>query len=176
MPPVMKVNPFLLFGLLWTTTTFAQGTTENILYAWHGNSGYFQATFQVAPDENQPGQYFEFGPFKSTFSVVSPDDSYPAAGGSFSGADVSGFGPPLKLSVTMTDPGSGNGLSANSFNNFSFITEYRLSDDTIIWREGGYWTSAPMPEPSTISLAMLAVILSRVRAGCLTSPRRCINR
>jgi hypothetical protein len=156
----MKVKPLLLFGLLWTTMVFGQGTTANILYTWHGNSGYFQASFQVTPDENQPGQYFEFGPFKSTFSVTSPDDTYPAAGGSFSGEDVSGFGPPLKLSVTMTDPVGGKGVEVFGSSGFFMIDEYLLSNPGVIpWRESGYWTSAPLPEPSILSLAGLAMVL-----------------
>jgi hypothetical protein len=163
MPSVMKARPFLLVaGLLCATTGFAQGTL-NIDYTWHGNSGYFAASFQIPPGENQPGQYFEDGTFESTFTVVSPDASYPSAGGVFSGADASGFGPPLQLSVTMTDPGLGIAVSVNSYNNFSFITEYRQSDDSILWRESGYWTSASAPEPSTLWLLILPITFLTAR-------------
>lgn len=96
----MRWKPLLLVGLLSATSALAQGT---ILDTWHGNSGYFQASFQAPPEENQPGQYFNDGTFRSTFIVVSPDTHQ-------------------------------------------------------LWAESGYWTYAPIPEPSSASLLTLGAI------------------
>ena len=168
----MKWKSCILAALLGSTTVFAQGTV-NILYTWHGNSGFFQASFQIPPDENQPGQYFEDGTFKSTISVVSPDDAFPVSGGYFSGDDASGFGPPLKLSVTMTDPGSGKGVGVVGDSGFYMIREYPLTNPgAALWAETGYWTSAPVPEPSMLSLFALVGVALAARAGLSTDPRR----
>ena len=158
----MKHKALLLITALTATSALAQGT---ILYTWHGNSGYFQGSFQVLPEENQPGQYFEFGPFKSTFSVISPDEIYPAAGGSFTGEDASGYGPPLKLSVTMNDPTSDRGVDVFAYNGDCDISEYTLSTSVVLWRERGYWTYAAIPEPLLVSMLGLAAIVWRIRTS-----------
>jgi hypothetical protein len=132
----------------------AQG---NFLYTWHGSQNLFQASFQVLAYENQPGQYFEAGPFKSTFTVVSSDAVYPPS--TFvSGDDASGFGPPLSISVRMENVSSGTGLLVSAGDNFDFIGEYLLSNLSVVtWREQGYWTYAQIPEPATPTLLALAV-------------------
>jgi hypothetical protein len=156
MHSAMNVRTFLFVGMLATSSAFAQGTL-NIEYTWHGNSGYFAASFQIPPDEYQPGQYFDDGTFASTFRVNSPDATYPSAGGYFAGDDASGFGPPLALSVTMTDPAAGTGVLVAAHNGFYAIYEYPLSNPSAnLWVEGGYWTSAPIPEPWAVFLLPIA--------------------
>jgi hypothetical protein len=155
----MRWQPLILAALLAVPSALAQG---NFLYTWHGNSGYFQASFQIPPEENQPGQYFEDGTFKATFTLASPTTTYPAAGGSFSGEDASGFNPNLVLSVTTTDPNSGTGVHVvgiGSYPGFYAIEEYQLTTPSVLlWRESGYWTSAAVPEPSAPRLAALALL------------------
>jgi hypothetical protein len=136
------------------TAVMAQGT---FLYTWHGASSLFQASFQIDADEQQPGAYFESGTFRNSFTVASPDHAFGPSTFA-SGDDASGFGPPLQLSVTMTDPAFGMGVHATStFSGFYFINEYRLSDSISVLHESGYWTFSQVPEPAMPSFALLAL-------------------
>jgi hypothetical protein len=156
----MKSIVIALLALAWGST-FAQGT---FLYTWHGSQNLFQATFQVPAYENQPGQYFEDGTFRSTFTVLSPDATYPPSTFS-SGDDASGFGPPLQLSVTMQNTGTGTGVHASSAGpSFYFISEYLLATPSVVtsW-EQGYWTFAPIPEPNALGITAVGLAALRLR-------------
>jgi hypothetical protein len=149
----MKWQPLILAALLAVPSAIAQG---NFLYTWHGNSGYFQASFQVPPEENQPGQYFEGGLFESTFSITSPNTTYPVSGGSFTGADASGYGPPLILHVRMTDPVGQTEIAAVGYSGSYVIREYPIANPgSVLWLESGYWGVAQVPEPTVPALLSL---------------------
>ena len=45
----------LVFALFGINSAVAQGT---VLFTWHGDSNFFQATFQVPGEELQPGTHF----------------------------------------------------------------------------------------------------------------------
>jgi hypothetical protein len=147
------MNIFLCSALaLAGSSIFAQG---NFLYAWHGDSSMFQASFEISADEQQPGAYFESGTFKDTFTVIAPDHAFPP--NTFvSGDDASGYGPPLQLSVFMKDTSFSNGILATSTARAIYsIAEYRLSDGGVTAQEFGYWTFAQIPEPNLASFALL---------------------
>jgi hypothetical protein len=143
------------------SSVMAQGT---FLYTWHGNQSLFQASFQIPADENQPGAYFESGMFRNTFTVISPDHVYPPS--TFhSGDDASGFGPPLKISVTMQNIASGTGIHAFSTSTpgLFFIDEYRLADNSDIRHESGNWTFSQVPEPAPFSILILGLAAVSIR-------------
>jgi hypothetical protein len=100
---------------------------------------------------------------------LSPDATFPAPGGYFAGEDASGFGPPLQLSVNMTDPASGLGIFLYGGGSAAFygISEYRLSDNHQLVSDTGYWTYASVPEPSLLALLSVGVtaLLCRATTG-----------
>jgi hypothetical protein len=143
----------------WTAS--AQGT---FLYTWQGNHNLFQASFQIPASENQPGQYFEGGMFKSTSTVDAPDHVFTPSM-FVSAEDASGFGPPLKLSVYLSDPASDLGVMVITSNGQSLIDEYRLSDKRDLNYEFGSWSSIAIPEPTALDLCGLILVALLLRTA-----------
>jgi PEP-CTERM motif len=156
----MKLKPSLVLAAaitLCANAAFAQGT---MLYTWHGNNNLFQASFQIYDYQQTPGSYFEYGPFAPSFTVTSLDHVF--LPGTFSSATDAGNGylPYLKFTVRLTDP------------SFPGATIYAFCDDSLVGAdeiheqinhvntsgEGGYWSFAPVPEPSAVSLLTLGLL------------------
>jgi len=93
-------RPFapVTLALLCANSIFAQGTFE---FTWHGDSNFFQASFQVYYDEIQPGTNFSSALLLDSLSAVNP------LGQSYHGGDSSSDGTgsffPWNLSVQMND-------------------------------------------------------------------------
>lgn len=150
----MSVKPFLLIGLLFATTASAQGT---FLYTWHGNSGLFQASFQVTAEENQPGQYFESQTFYNSIRFVSPDDTF-----TYIWPDdiAEGQVAPFTLSFILFDKASQLELAAHANSTAALMDEINMQSNSDVWSEWGHWTCTSVPEPSGgLLIALGAAVL-----------------
>src|SRR5437879_554502 len=93
-------RPFspVTLALLCANSIFAQGTFE---FTWHGDSNYFQASFDVTGAEMQPGAVFNSPLFLSSMSVTNP------LGQTYHGGDSSSAGSgsyiPWGLNIQMND-------------------------------------------------------------------------
>jgi hypothetical protein len=156
---LMRWTVFLLIGLVGCAVTgMAQGT---FLYTWHGDSNLFQASFQVTPEENQPGAYFNSETFTSSILATSLDDRFTyhwpqdIAEGS--------FGPPLRVSFIFYDTVAGRELYASAYQGWALVTEVDTATSNQLWWENGYWAAVYVPEPSTASLLALAGIACGIK-------------
>jgi hypothetical protein len=155
----------MLFGLLWATTAFGQGI---ILYTWHGSEGpssLFQANFQIYDFEQTPGTWFSGTHlFDNTLTVTSPDHMWlPGTAASY----ASGFTAPggtLYLDAVCHDlafPGLEVDLIGGST-----IAEYDANG--VRFGERGFWTAAPVPEPSLLcplAVGLVTLIVRRTPRG-----------
>ena len=133
-------------GLLSARAALAQGT---YLFTWHGNSNFFQASFQLTEAEVQPGAHFTSQLFLNSMSVTDP------AGFAYHGGDSSSDGTGAFYSDR---PGW---WMTFQLNDFGKGTEVVVSDGLIheepflgadMWFEAGHWTMAYIPEPSAVGL------------------------
>lgn len=158
--------------LLSIVSMAAQGT---VLFTWHGDSNFFQASFQVYYDEIQPGTNFSSTLFLDSLSAVNP------LGQSYHGGDSSSYGNgsffPWNLSVQMNDFQRNTELFMVGGNQFGspyrtagVIWEQVYGSPDDLWYERGYWTSAQIPEPSMAALIAIGSISFILRARAC--PRR----
>ena len=150
----------LVFALFGINSAVAQGT---VLFTWHGDSNFFQATFQVPGEELQPGT--QFGQlFLDTMSVTNP------SGQTYHGGDSTSAGSgsfiPWGLTFQLNDFQRSTEVVLHG--GFFAGSPYRTAGDireslfsgTQLWYEQGYWSFAQIPEPSCISLLCLAGLVS----------------
>src|SRR5262245_23528748 len=136
----------------------AFASRADYLWTWHGNSNFFQGSFEVTDEEMLPNSHFNSSLFTNSISFSSLDGVRYFGTNSF--AIISGgFQPPLHLSLVLLDestfsrlsvvvvPGQGSRISETSSlpfgNNF----------------EDGYWTYAQVPEPTTSALLALGAMM-----------------
>ena len=139
-----------------------------VLFTWHGDSNYFQASFQVPVDELQLGVVFG-QMFQDTMSVTNPlgqtyhgGDSTSAGSGSFI---------PWGLTFQLND--FQRSTEAVLHGGFFVGSPYRTAGDIreasfsgpTLWYETGYWTYAQIPEPSTAAFLGIAGIRWLLRRG-----------
>jgi hypothetical protein len=152
------------FIALCTNAGLAQGT---MLATWHNQNGpiqgnLFQASFQIYDSEMAPGSDFSVTRlFDQTLTVTSPDHVFPALGvGALIEATPTGGG------CGFTGPGGSLYLSAGlrDLANTSYWVGVGDSDifeavnGITTYRERGYWTFAPVPEPSSAALLVLGLL------------------
>jgi len=148
----MKV---LLLALFFPLASFAQGT---FLFTWHGQSNFFQASFELTAAEMQPGAVFNSPLFYSSIEVTSldgityhgtPPDNFAA------GDYISGF----ELALHLNDFAHGMELSAGASGaSMTGVMHEKPFSGGDLYFETGYWTYSEIPEPSS------AILLT---AGCI---------
>jgi hypothetical protein len=147
--------------LFFAGSVMGQGTFE---FAWHGDSNYFQASFDVTAAEMQPGAVFNSPLFLSSMSVTNPlgqtyhgGDSSSAGSGSYIpwGLDfqLNNFSRNTELVII------GGGLSGSDHRTAGLMWEQPMSSSDFLWYERGYWSVAQIPEPSTAALLSTAGII-----------------
>jgi len=140
--------------LLSIASIAAQGTFQ---FTWHGDSNYFQATFQVTGAEMQPGANFSSDLFLTSMSVTNP------LGQTYHGGDSSSSGSgsyiPWGLYFHLNDFQrntelivEGGGLSGSDHRTAGIMWEQIMSAPNDLWFERGYWSVAQVPEPSCTTL------------------------
>lgn len=91
----------LLAILALPTASFAQGT---MLFTWHGQNNYFQASFQCTLDETLPGSIFNSSLWTNSIQITSLDGLTYQAGNQQPAPHIAGrFGPPLSLTYILAD-------------------------------------------------------------------------
>jgi hypothetical protein len=158
----VKFKPVPLFAafLLCAASAFAQGT---IRFDWHGDHNLFQASFQVYDYQMAPGGNFE-GPdwssgkyqdalFDRTFTITGPYFNFVPGTCYGTGGDPihNGFDINRNLMIGVNARNGDYDASASS----NVVGEGYL--DQSLW-EYGYWTWAPIPEPSAFSLFGLGLL------------------
>lgn len=157
----------LFLALFLPVASFAQGT---MLFTWHGENNYFQASFQITEAETLPGSMFNSSLWTNSIEITSLDGLTYRASDQFPAPHISGrFGPPLGFSYILADqntessihvavvPGAGAAISENS----------PLPNGHN--GEQGFWTYEVIPEPSTCSLFILG-------AGILLIKKRRVSK
>src|SRR6266478_555578 len=96
----MKTWKLILFVVLFTKQAYGQGT---MLFTWHGNNNYFQASFQTTMDETLPGSIFNSSLFTNSIQISSLDGLTYRASDSPTPFIAGHFGPPLSLTFIFAD-------------------------------------------------------------------------
>jgi PEP-CTERM motif len=149
-----KLNPSLLLAValsLCANSALAQGTR---LFTWHnaqGPNNTFFASFQIYDYELTPETYFSGSHlYEQTLVVTSPDHTWYGGGGyasRFIGSD-------LYLDLICRDPAF-PGVEVDLYGNGG-IAETTTAG--IRFRENGFWTYAPVPEPSSAAFLTLGLL------------------
>ena len=114
----------LLICLFLPLASFAQGT---VLFAWHGQSNIFQASFEVTAAEMLPGAIWNSDVFSNSITITSlsgatyhndsPSDY--AAGGTY----ANGTGP--YFSMALLNSGTGSSVSPHYLNSSARSANWR---------------------------------------------------
>lgn len=156
------MNPLklLLPLVLLPVASFAQGT---FLFTWHGQSNFFQASFEVTQAEMQPGAqlgsslFFNSISFTSSLSGVSYkyNSSLDPVGG---GLNPWSWGMILYNTQTGTQINvSGGEPPVGAIQGLIIEHPFQPSQD-FYHTEGGFWTYSQIPEPSTVSLSTFGLL------------------
>ena len=136
----------------------AQGT---MLFTWHGQSNYFQASFILTDAEMQPGAGFSSPDFTNSVNVeslsgftynVKNDES------SFTGG-VNPWG--FRIAFVNFDTGMELFVGSLGFpytGMAGFIQEKPMFG-TELYYENGFWTYNEIPEPSAAALSGLGLLM-----------------
>jgi len=149
-----KLYSLSIVLLLSTASVVAQGTFE---FTWHGDSNFFQASFDVTGAEMQPGAVFNSPLFLTSISVTNP------LGQTYHGGDSSSAGSgsyiPWGLNIQMNDFLRNTEVllfnadfAGNTHRTSGIVEEKPFSDPNFFWSERGYWSVAQIPEPTSIAL------------------------
>ena len=153
----MKTWKLILFVVLFTKQAYGQGT---MLFTWHGQNNYFQASFQITMDETLPGSIFNSSLWTNSIQVTSLDGLTYRASDQKPAPYIAGrFGPPLSFtyilaiqdlesSITVAVvPGQGAAISENS----PLPNGHNA--------EQGFWSYEVIPEPSVAALSGLGLLM-----------------
>lgn len=142
-----------MVGILLSVDAMGQGT---MLFTWHGENNYFQASFEITGAEWQPGARWTSQLFSDSMSVSS------LSGATYHGGDTSSAG----TGGVYVDPPDAWWLTFQ-LNDSSRQVEMLVSEGTMrerpfsgadIYFEPGYWTYTTIPEPSVGALSTLGLL------------------
>ena len=142
----------ILFAFALADLAQGQGT---FLFTWHGNSNFFQASFELTAADMVPGGRFTSPLFLNSMAVDSlSGESY--RGGTLASAGAGGF--------YSDAPGFFLGFQLNDFNR---QMEVLVSDGLIhekpfsggdLYFEPGCWTYSAIPEPSPFAFFLVGAM------------------
>ena len=137
-------------GLFSIQAAFAQGTVQ---FTWHGDSNFFQASFQVTEAEMQPGASFNSELFYDSILVTS------VSGITYTDTDrsgsVGGEGNPFGLTIGLFDFGRSTEVGIHAGSDLGGFIEEKPFSGPLLYTEGGHWTELYVPEPSGGALLLL---------------------
>ena len=153
-----RLAVLLSIGLFSTNAALAQGTVQ---FTWHGNSNFFQASFQVTEAEMQPGASFNSDLFYDSILVTS------VSGITYSDTDrsgsVGGEGNPFGLTIGLFDFGRSTELFMDAGSDLGGLIQEKPFSGPFLYSETGYWTESRVPEPSALALLVLAGMVWALR-------------
>jgi len=141
----------LLLAAFLPCAAFAQGT---VLFTWHGNSNFFQASFEITAAEMQPGGHFTSQLFYDSISVDSLSGIHYSYGGT---GIANGDAQPFALAIDLFDFNRGTEIYLDGASDFTGIADEKPFSGAHLFTERGYWTYTYVPEPSMGSLLVVAV-------------------
>lgn len=152
----MKILKLFSFTLLLPFASFGQGT---MLFTWHGQNNYFQASFQITIAETLPGSVFNSSLWTNTIQISSLDGLTYRASDQEPVAHIAGrFGPPLGFTYILADQNTESSISVSvvpgqgaSIDEFSPLPNGHNG-------EQGFWSYEMIPEPSITTLSVLGGI------------------
>src|SRR5438067_1266885 len=97
---MVKSALLALIGLCSVNATMGQGT---MLFTWHGQNNYFQASFQTTMDETLPGSIFNSSLWTNSIQISSLDGLTYRASDTPTPFIAGHFGPPLSLTFIFAD-------------------------------------------------------------------------
>src|SRR5215467_6674971 len=140
--------------MLAAESVLAQGTIAQ--FTWHGDSNYYQASFEVPMSDLQPSVQFS-DMYMQTLAVTNPLGQYYLGGDSTSAG--SGTYAPWDLSAQLNDYQRstqlvivGGYFLGSPYRTAGRIWEQPMSGTPFLWAENGYWSWAQIPEPSSSAL------------------------
>jgi hypothetical protein len=129
----------------------AQGTLQ---FVWHGNSNFFNASFQVTDAEMQAGALFGSSMFYNSLSVTSLSGvAYQYGGGGL----ALGQGNPFAISIDLLNFTTSTEVHLGAGGDFHGVIQEKPFSGPDIYNEAGYWTYSAIPEPSAGALTSLGV-------------------
>ncbi len=133
-----------------------------MLFTWHGNNNYFQASFEVTEAETLPGSIFNSSLWTNTIQISSLDGLTYRANNQLPAPYIVGqFGPPLSFTYILADqntessihvvvvPFQGSAISENS----PLPNGHNA--------EQGFWSYEVIPEPSPFALSAVGLLTLR---------------
>jgi hypothetical protein len=153
---MVKLRCLIALGLLCAKASFAQGT---MLFTWHGDNNYFQASFQITMDETLPGSIFNSSLWTNSIQITSLDGLTYRAGDQEPVAHIAGrFGPPLSLTYILADQATESSITVAvvPFQGAAISENSPLPNGH--YGEQGFWTYEVIPEPSIATLSVLGGI------------------
>jgi hypothetical protein len=149
---MVKLRCLIALGLFCAKASFAQGT---MLFTWHGQNNYFQASFQVTMDETLPGSIFNSSLWTNSIQITSLDGLTYRASDTPTPFIAGHFGPPLSLTFIFADQ---NTLSRMEADVVPGQGAYMFEDSPLPngqHGEFGSWSYEIIPEPSIGALFIL---------------------
>jgi hypothetical protein len=146
-----------LFAMLIASKAVGQGT---FLFTWHGNSNFFQASFQVTMDETLPGSIFNSSLWTNTIQITSLDGlTYRASDQQPAPYIGSHFGPPLSLTfiLAIQDLESSLHVAVVPGQGAAIFESSPLPNGHN--GEQGFWSYEVIPEPSSVVLLAAGAFL-----------------
>jgi hypothetical protein len=155
----MKTWKLILFVVLFTKQAYGQGT---MLFTWHGNNNYFQASFQTTIDETLPGSIFNSSLWTNSIQVSSLDGLTYRASNQLPAPYIAGsFGPPLNFTYIFADQKTESSIHVVvvPFQGAAISENSPLANGHNA--EQGFWSYEVIPEPSPIALSAIGLLTLR---------------